>query len=362
MIHVHLVVYFQSNHFHEASYGRDQLQSASCKVVHNPMTDQEPEMRCLNPITLEPVSPQQKSNPQRPLQYMPLQELAHGSDQQHSTNKQAPLAALQSNFGCYGARTELGERATVSQANPSNQDEIEIYNDFKYPNSNGEVRIQQPVAQLKGLVDNNDIVSKAFESNSSSNFQFLDFQTSAQQINDNDVEQPLPSKEVGMLERKEVHDLYVIYEVIDLQNAAQETNDTEICNESGQDFTSGMGDTDAQIHIPEVPEIVGTNMEDNILWVKLKKPGEGLKGFLRKNWSEMLRHLPNPRPKNRNRTYVWQEKEPEDPEKLKKWLNVIKQKYWRVMQVLFLKVKIPTTEAEGKTWQQMFIANCEQTH
>ncbi|XP_063615998.1 uncharacterized protein LOC134789273 [Penaeus indicus] len=293
----------------EASYGHGQLQSASYGEFCNPVTDQEPEMRCLDPTTLEPASPQQKSHPQRPLQCMPLQEPAHGSDQQHLTNNQAPLAVLQSNLGRNGARTELVESATDFTANPSNQYDMDLYNEIMHPKFNGsfdEFLIQQPATQPKGLVDNITDVSA-----------LPDFQISAQQTKDNDVEQP------SIILDPNVE--YVIYE-------------------------------------SDVPEIDGTsNLEDNPLWVKLKKPGEGLKQFLRKNWSEMLRFLPIPRPKKRSRKYDWQEEEPEDPEKLKKWLNAIKQKYWRVMQVKGkVNVKIPTTETEGLLWQQKFIANCEQ--
>ncbi|XP_047484677.1 uncharacterized protein LOC125036246 [Penaeus chinensis] len=336
----------ENDHLYDVSYGRGQLQSASCMKLSIPVTDRELEMRCLDPTTLEPVSPQQKSHPQSPLQYMPLQEAAHGSDQQHLTNNQAPLLVLQNNPGCYGAGAELVESATDFTANPSDQD-MDFYSEMKYSKSNhsfDEFRIQQPATQPKGLVDNIADVSALPE-----------FQTSAQQTKDNDVEQPIiifgPTVE------------YVTYEgnifwVIP-PASAQQTNNNEARNELSQHFTSGMGETDAQVHPSTVSEIGGTsNLEDNPLWVKLKKPGEGLKQFLRKNWSEMLRHLPIPRPKNRGRTYKWQEEEPEDPAKIKKWLNAIKQKYWRVMQV---KAKLPTTETEGLSWQQTFIAICEQT-
>ncbi|XP_063608654.1 uncharacterized protein LOC134782893 [Penaeus indicus] len=333
----------------EASYGHGQLQSASYGEFCNPVTDQEPEMRCLDPTTLEPASPQQKSHPQRPLQCMPLQEPAHGSDQQHLTNNQAPLAVLQSNLGHNGAKTELVESAIDFTANPSNQYDMELYNEM-HPKFNGsfdEFLIQQPATQPKGLVDNITDVSA-----------LPDFQISAQQTKDNDVEQP------SIILDPNVE--YVIYKSdgnlfwVIAPASAQQTNDTEVCNESSQHLTSG--ETDALVHPSAVPEIDGTsNLEDNPLWVKLKKPGEGLKQFLRKNWSEMLRFLPIPRPKKRSRKYDWQEEEPEDPEKLKKWLNAIKQKYWRVMQVKGkVNVKIPTTETEGLLWQQKFIANCEQ--
>ncbi|XP_042858501.1 uncharacterized protein LOC122244608 isoform X4 [Penaeus japonicus] len=48
------------------------------------------------------------------------------------------------------------------------------------------------------------------------------------------------------------------------------------------------------------------NLDESFLWVQLAVPGEGLKQFLRKNWIEMLKRLPVPRPMNCGRLYEWQ--------------------------------------------------------
>ncbi|XP_042857566.1 uncharacterized protein LOC122243892 [Penaeus japonicus] len=112
-----------------------------------------------------------------------------------------------------------------------------------------------------------------------------------------------------------------------------------------------------QSHVPTVSANASAcNLEGGFLWVELAATGEGLKQFLRKNWKEMLKRLPVPRPMNHDRLYEWQKKEPEDPEELEKWLSAIKQKYWRVMKK---SIKIPTNEEEGKIWQQKFEAECK---
>ncbi|XP_063608889.1 uncharacterized protein LOC134783064 [Penaeus indicus] len=315
----------------EASYGHGQLQSASYGEFCNPVTDQEPEMRCLAPTTLEPASPQQKSHPQRPLQCMPLQEPAHGSDQQHLTNYQAPLAVLQSNLGRNGARTELVESATDFTANPSNQYDMELYN-IMYPKFNGsfdEFLIQQPATQPKGLIDNITYVSA-----------LPDFQ----QTKDNDVEQPSI--------------ILVEYEVYDL---------VQVCSESGPHLTNWDADKEQQTfqHTYKLPDgemvLIGMDEKDSLvqistvsdLWVKLATPGENLKQFLRKNWSNMLHYLPVIYQSKQCR---WQEEEP-DPKDLKLWFKAITEKYWTVM--LGKTDKIPTNEEEGIMWQKKFMERCE---
>ncbi|XP_027215190.2 uncharacterized protein [Penaeus vannamei] len=156
---------------------------------------------------------------------------------------------------------------------------------------------------------------------------------------------------------------------INLQPEGQQRYEITYSLPDGCLVSSGRDNSDNQVHLSMESEISGTSNLEEKLWVKLKKPRESLQQFLCKNWQEMIRHLPVPKPKKENR-YDWQKKEPEDPEEKIKWKNAIKQKYWRVMRApvnIFTNVKqepvkIPTTVKEGKEWQQIFIARCKQTY
>lgn len=166
-----------------------------------------------------------------------------------------------------------------------------------------------------------------------------------------------------------------------LQTSAQQTNDIEVCSESGLYLTNwdadkeqqifkhtyelpdgkmvliGIDEKDSSVHISTLSETDSTsNLKAELLWVNLAVPGESLKQFLRKNWSNMLRYLPVRRSKKSAR-FVWQEEEPKDPKELKRWFKAITEKYWTVM--MGKTDEIPTNEEKGIIWQKIFMERCE---
>nr|XP_027215191.1 uncharacterized protein LOC113808073 isoform X1 [Penaeus vannamei] len=270
-----------------------------------------------------------------------------------------------------GVGTELVENPTDIPNNQFNQ-----YNDTNFYNEHMQRGIKQSPDVSDSQIVNKDGNSVSFMQSHPNSYSSYD-QVSNQQLVPQPEVQPMYAS--TMSEDSDIDYLFVI------PTAAREANDSEVCRESDQHCINSDAINAHNLNLPQpegrhisktkyslhgghlisssetldkllsstFPEESDTFLE-NELWVKLKQPNEGLKQFLHKNWPEILSRLPNPRPKKKGK-YDWQEKEPEN---LKRWLNVIKAKYSRVMKT---PVEIPTTVKEGRVWQEIFTAQCEQT-
>nr|XP_027215193.1 uncharacterized protein LOC113808073 isoform X2 [Penaeus vannamei] len=347
----------EGNNLNEAGYGRDQLQATWYKAVIG-SDDQEAETRYVEP---NKIMLHQNSYPQYPPQNIVQEPVQNYQD----------YLLIQSTIACHGVGTELVENPTDIPNNQFNQ-----YNDTNFYNEHMQRGIKQSPDVSDSQIVNKDGNSVSFMQSHPNSYSSYD-QVSNQQLVPQPEVQPMYAS--TMSEDSDIDYLFVI------PTAAREANDSEVCRESDQHCINSDAINAHNLNLPQpegrhisktkyslhgghlisssetldkllsstFPEESDTFLE-NELWVKLKQPNEGLKQFLHKNWPEILSRLPNPRPKKKGK-YDWQEKEPEN---LKRWLNVIKAKYSRVMKT---PVEIPTTVKEGRVWQEIFTAQCEQT-